>query len=335
MSNKVIYLSFIKYVKKILLICFSYLPSCIKIFFYRIMGATIGKNVELGLGSFIIPYFSGFKKINIGNNVVIGDYVHILSKSLLIGDDGQIKNNTHIWGQSNFTMGNETYIDKECRFDLRRDITLGKKVVISGGSWFFTHMVSQSVLEGAPSKFGPIIIEDRTYMGANSLVLPDITIGHDVIIGARTVVTKNVNPDIVVVGNPAREIGHTSQRIKKLTREDKNMFVKNIFNDFVTMYPEQLELKSNRENCCVIKMDSTHIVYHSRIDYDAFIDTIIKKYGKPLTLVSFDIPDSVKKICTVQDILWIDLETSTRSVKTNKINRFLEQFFGNYGIKIS
>lgn len=299
------------------------------------MGATIGKNVELGLGSSIIPYFSGFKKIKIGKNVVIGDHVQILSKNLCIGDGGQIKNKTHIWGQSDFTMGNGAYIDSECHFDLRRNITLGNDVVISGGNWLYTHMVFRSVLDGAPSKFGPIIIEDRTYIGANAFVLPDITIGHDAIIGARAVVTKNVSPDSVVVGNPAREIGHTYERIKKLSSEDKNIIIKNIFIDFVNMYPEYVHLKLNRENCCVIKMDDMHIIYHSRIDTGKIIDTIMRKYGKPLTLVSLGIPGNIKETCSKQDIFWIDLENSTRSLKTNKINQFLELFFGNYGIKIS
>jgi acetyltransferase-like isoleucine patch superfamily enzyme len=328
-------MTFIKYIQKILLIFFSYLPSNLKLFFYRIMGSAIGKNVELGFGSFIIPFVSGFNKINIGNNVIIGDHVHILSKNLLIGDGGQIKDNTRIWGQSDFSMGTGTYIDQECHFDLRRNIILGKDVVISAGSWLFTHMISHSVLDGSPSKFGPIVIKDRTYLGANTFILPDITIEHDSIVGARAVVTKNVHPDSVVVGNPAREIGHTSERIKKLSIEDKRILIKNIFSEFIEMFPERVSLISQRENCFVMKMNNLHIVFISEIENESFINNIIRKYGMPLTLVSFGFPDSIKKIFTNQKIFWIDLNTSTHSLKSNKNNRFLENFLRNYGINIS
>jgi acetyltransferase-like isoleucine patch superfamily enzyme len=328
-------LSFISYLKKILLICFSYLPSAVKLFFYRISGAIIGKNVELGIGSSIIPFGSGFKKIRIGDNVIIGDHVHILSKNLVIGAGGQIKNNTQIWGQSGFTMGKGSYIDEECHFDLRREITLGNEVVISGGCWFYTHMVSRSVLDGALSKFGPIIIDNRTYLGANVFVLPDITIGRDVIVGARAVVTKNVSPDSVIVGNPAREIGKTSQKTKKLSREDKNIIIKNIFKDLFMLNEEKVFLEENSENGCSIKMDNMHIVYLSSIDNISTINAIRRRYGKKLIIVSLEIPEEIKKSCSHQDIFWIDLGTSTRSLKMNKNFRFLEDFFKGYGIKIS
>jgi len=328
-------LSLVKYLKKVGLAGFSYLPSELKIFIYRGMGAKIGKSVELGLGSYIIPFDNNFKKIQIEDGVIIEDGVHILSRNLLLGKDSQIKDNTNIWGQSDFFIGKGVYIDKECHFDLRRNITLGNEVVISGGSWLYTHMIFHSVLKGSPSKFGPITIEERTYLGANAFVLPDITIGHDAIIGARAVVTKNVKPDSVMVGNPAREIAHTSQKVKKLTREDKNIIVKNILNDFVMIYDENICTIENKENCCIIKVDNLHVFYLSTIENFSLVERILRKYNKPLTLVSFEIPDAIKEMCSNNDVMWIDLETGTKSLKTNKTNRILEKFFGNYGIKIS
>jgi len=146
-------LSLIEYLKKVMLAGFSYLPSELKIFIYRCVGAKIGKNIELGFGSFILPFDFDFKKINIGNDVIIEDGVHILSKNVFLGNGTQIKNNTKISGQSDFNAGKNVYVDQECHFDLRRDISLGDEVVISGGCWFYTHMVFHSVLEGAPFDF--------------------------------------------------------------------------------------------------------------------------------------------------------------------------------------
>jgi len=103
----VILLSLAKSIKKIVLIVFSYLPSFLKIFLYRLAGADIGNNVEIGLGSVIIPFDFDFKKIHIGNDVLIHDGVQILSKTFNIGIKSKIKRNTRIWGQSDFFAGKD------------------------------------------------------------------------------------------------------------------------------------------------------------------------------------------------------------------------------------
>ncbi len=86
----------ISYLKKTALICFSYLPSPIKLGFYRLMGAQIGSGVSLGFGSYILPYYSGFDKIRIGENTMIGDNVRIRAKELNLGRDVVIKEGTEI-----------------------------------------------------------------------------------------------------------------------------------------------------------------------------------------------------------------------------------------------
>lgn len=47
-------------------------------------------------------------------------------------------------------------------------------------------------------------IGNRVFLGANSVVLPGVTIGDNVIVGAGSVVTKNIPSDVVIAGNPAR-----------------------------------------------------------------------------------------------------------------------------------
>ena len=331
-----ILLSFIIYTKKILLISFSYLPSGIKILFYRFMGARIGKNVELGLGSYIIPYFSGLKNISIGNNVLIGDHVHIRTRNLRIGDDCEIKDNSLIWGQSDFSAGTGVYIDQECHFDLRRTITLGNDVIISGGCWFYTHMVYHSVLKGSPSKFGSISIQDRTYVGANVFVLPGITIGNDVIIGARSVVTKNVQSDSVVVGDPAKEIDKTSLRTRTVTFEDKIVIVKDILEDFMQIFREKILLIKEWDSNELIFTASNQVIFYlprSERFPDAYEK--IKEFKKPVTLISFSLPKEIIDKCDTSAISWFDLASGTKSSRMHTIDHALMRFFGGYGIKIT
>ncbi len=331
-----ILLSLVKYLEKMALVGFSYLPSELKIFLYRCMGARIGKNVELGLGSFIIPLGYEFKKIHIGDDVTVGDGVHIFSNNFSLGTGTQIKNNTRISGQHDFTAGKNVYIDQECHFDLRRDISLGNDIGIGGGGWFYTHMVFHPVLDGAPYDFGPIIIEDGTYVGGNVFVLPGVTIGHDATIGARSVVTKNVNPDTVVVGQPAKGIAKTSERRRNLTPEDKNIIVKDILMDFMHVYQENIIPVKSWDNLEMIFLfQNRTILFLPRTDLFSEIDEKMKKYKKPGLLISFGIPEPIKGDCEKNSIYWFDLESRTKSPTMDKYGRTLERYFGNHGISIS
>lgn len=51
-----------------------------------------------------------------------------------------------------------------------------------------------------------IIIENDVWIGADSMIMPGISIGHGAVIGAGTVVTKDIPPMAIVVGNPGRII---------------------------------------------------------------------------------------------------------------------------------
>lgn len=49
----------------------------------------------------------------------------------------------------------------------------------------------------------PVVVEDNVWIGANSIVLPGVTIGHGSVISANSVVTKDIPPMVVAGGNPA------------------------------------------------------------------------------------------------------------------------------------
>lgn len=52
----------------------------------------------------------------------------------------------------------------------------------------------------------PVVIEDKVWIGINATILPGVRVGYGAIIGANSVVTKDVPPMTVVAGNPARTI---------------------------------------------------------------------------------------------------------------------------------
>lgn len=85
-------------------------------------------------------------------------------------------------------------------------------LVHDGATWVFT--------EEDPSlqKFAPIIIKDNCFIGMNSIIMGNVTIGPDSVVGAGSVVTKDVAPDTVVAGNPARIICTIGEYRDKVTR---------------------------------------------------------------------------------------------------------------------
>ncbi|MBV9410194.1 MAG: sugar O-acetyltransferase [Acidimicrobiia bacterium] len=52
----------------------------------------------------------------------------------------------------------------------------------------------------------PIVIDQNAWLGGGAIVLPGVTVGENAIVGAGAIVTKDVPPDVVVAGNPARVI---------------------------------------------------------------------------------------------------------------------------------
>lgn len=106
----------------------------------------------------------------------------------------------------NIRLGKGCFIQQGCTFFDRGGITIGNEVFIGPKVNLIT-INHDSNPENRSATYGrPIIIEDRVWIGINSTVLPGVTIGQGAIVGAASVVTKDVAPNTIVAGNPARFI---------------------------------------------------------------------------------------------------------------------------------
>ena len=65
----------------------------------------------------------------------------------------------------------------------------------------------------------PITVGNNVWIGAQVCVLPGVTIGDNTVIGAGSVVTKNIPANVLAAGNPCRVI-------REITEEDKNRYNK-------------------------------------------------------------------------------------------------------------
>lgn len=128
------------------------------------------------------------------NTFILGDYSVIEDYSIINNAVGNIVIGDHTRiGLGNTVIGPVTIGDK---------VNIAQNVVISGLNHNFEDINKPIAEQGISTK--QVTIEDDVWIGANSVVLAGIRIGKHVVVGAGSVVTRDVPPYSVVVGNPAR-----------------------------------------------------------------------------------------------------------------------------------
>lgn len=113
-------------------------------------------------------------------------------------------------------LGDRNVINFGCLFDGRHyPIRIGSDVSIGPEASLLTlgHDPQSSTFA---NKGGEIVIGDRAWIAYRAIILPGVTIGEGAVVGAGSVVTKDVEPYTIVAGNPARII---KKRTNKLTYE--------------------------------------------------------------------------------------------------------------------
>lgn len=133
-------------------------------------------------------------------------------------------------------VGENVNIEPNCRFDfslkigdnsgigekseLYGDITIGRNVMMGTNCIIYTRNHRFDSIEIPMCRQGfdvvkPVVINDDVWIGGRVTILPGVHIGKGVVIGAGTVVTKNVPDYAVVVGNPAKIIKYRNKGLTK------------------------------------------------------------------------------------------------------------------------
>ncbi|GAA1026501.1 hypothetical protein GCM10009557_04460 [Virgisporangium ochraceum] len=109
---------------------------------------------------------------------------------------------------SNLTIGPGTSINVDCFFDCLAKVTFGREVMVGMGVTIVTsdHPIGP---DGRPQSVvgREVVIEDRAWLGARSMVLPGVTVGEGAIVSAGSVVTRDCRPNSIYAGVPARLVG--------------------------------------------------------------------------------------------------------------------------------
>ncbi|HSU49376.1 MAG TPA: acyltransferase [Segetibacter sp.] len=142
---------------------------------------------------------SDVQSTNIGNGTTIWQFCVILPKAS-IGDNCNI--NCHVFIENDVTIGNRVTIKSGVQ--IWDGITIEDDVFIGPNVTFTNDLKPRS--KKYPEVFLKTIIRAGASIGANSTILPGIEIGENAMVGAGSVVLKNIDPNTLWVGNPARKI---------------------------------------------------------------------------------------------------------------------------------
>ncbi|CAA0262468.1 acyltransferase [Tenacibaculum maritimum] len=144
-------------------------------------GATIGNKTKIWHFSHIMPNCKIGDNCNIGQNVVI-------SPEVVLGNNVKVQNNVSI------------YTGVVCEDD-----------VFLGPSMVFTNVINPRSAINRKSQYKKTIVRKGASIGANATIVCGNNIGYYAFIGAGAVVTKEIPPYALVVGNPSKQIGWVSE----------------------------------------------------------------------------------------------------------------------------
>jgi len=144
-------------------------------------GCTIGKDTKIWHFSHIMPYCIIGEDCNIGQNVVV-------SPKVILGKNVKVQNNVSI------------YTGVICEDD-----------VFLGPSMVFTNVINPRSAIKRQNEYQKTIVRKGASIGANATIICGNNIGKYAFIGAGAVVTKEVLPFALVVGNPSKQIGWVSE----------------------------------------------------------------------------------------------------------------------------
>lgn len=155
--------------------------------------------------------FSLLDFCSLGENVIFEKGVMVFHpQNITIGNNVYIGHNSILKGyhKNEMKIGDHTWIGQGCFFHSAGNIDIGKAVGIGPFVKILTSAhkeedINLPVLFN-PIDFKPVKIMDGADIGIGSIILPGVTIGYGAIIGAGSIVTKDIPDYTVAVGNPAR-----------------------------------------------------------------------------------------------------------------------------------
>jgi len=138
---------------------------------------------------------------NVGEGTRVWAFAHVLPGAR-IGADCNICD--HVFVENDVLIGDRVTV--KCGVQVWDGVTLDDDVFIGPNVTFTNDPLPRSKVY--PDQFAKIVVARGASLGGGSVILPGVHIGRSAMVGAGAVVTRDVPPNAIVVGNPARIVGY-------------------------------------------------------------------------------------------------------------------------------
>ena len=175
----------------------------------------IGEDCQIDEGTRIWQFCNIMNRAKIGKNCNIGQNVFV-EGDVIVGNNVKIKNNVAL------------YTGIVCEDD-----------VFLGPNCVFTNVLNPRSFIEKKNEFQQTIVRKGATIGANATIVCGHIIGKYALVGAGSVVTKDVPPYALVLGNPAKVVGYVCKCGERLVQNDKLMYCEKCNREY--SYEDQLK----------------------------------------------------------------------------------------------
>lgn len=165
------------------------------------------KFAYFGKNSFIGPILNSTneKYISIGDEVGIGTFCRITVATEYAGVKCKSENPIRLRIGNRVSIGHNTFISVNNSVEIGNDVLMSCYVFITDHDHGF-YNIEQDILKQPLTEDGHTKIGSHVFLGVKSSILKNVTIGEHSVVGANSVVTRDVPPYSIVAGNPARVV---------------------------------------------------------------------------------------------------------------------------------
>jgi acetyltransferase-like isoleucine patch superfamily enzyme len=336
----------------------GWLPSPLKKLIYRLKGYRIGKKVAIGFGSVIvgdevsigehssISFFSFVR----GRNITIGEHVHIGATTFIdtpiieIGDGTKINEQVFVGGlqfpDSKLVVGRNCQIMQMSFINPAKSITIGDDSGIGGDCLLFGHNSWLSQLEGYPVEFEPIEIGKSVSVSWRVFVLPGVKIGDGAVVGANSLVSRDIPPRCLALGYPARVVSRFPYFPKDLSRDDRAGLFRDMVKEMITYFQSAgLGCEGSGADYAIYRTDRRgrkgRRGWRLRVGFGSPEDEPLSLLSAGAdVLLSFDtLVTNDRKDLDARRVTWFDVEKKETSRETNDLGEEVALFLRRYGIR--
>ena len=189
----------------------------------------IGENVNINC-----------ERIKLGKFCTIGDNVTITCRNfevdswLFMWNGVEVGRGGSSGLNSNVKIGKGVGIFENTIINPSDSVEIGDNCGIGADVMIWTHGAWLDITQGFPADFGPVKIGNNVWLPARSIVLPNVTIGNDVVIGINSIINRGLPNGCFAAGSPCKVIKENVYP-KELSQDEKTNIIEDIIKDWLKL----------------------------------------------------------------------------------------------------